>query len=228
MRCTRLLCLVLAGWALPAIAADPAALSSDKDRQSYAIGVDIARRFEKLGAEFDAAALARGITDASSHQPLALGDEDLHAGVAAFQGGLEKKRTAALARAAEGNLKEGEAFRDDYRRQPGVVSLPSGLLYRVLTPGSGRKPTLEDAIECRYQGKLIDGRVFERTPADQPVPIKLGAVIPGWKEALVLMPVGAKYEIVVPPALGYGERGNGRDVGPNTTVIYEIELLAVK
>jgi FKBP-type peptidyl-prolyl cis-trans isomerase len=220
--------LALGAGALPARGADPAPLASDKERQSYAIGVDIEQRFERLGAEVDVAALVRGIREAAAHQKLALDEEELKTAVAAFQADLELKRGEAQKRGAAASLKAGEVFRDNYANQSGVVKTASGLMYRMLQTGNGPTPKPDDVIECRYEGRLVDGRAFERSPGKDPVPIELKALIAGWRELLPLVPVGSKVEVVIPPALAYGERGNGREVGPNATLLYSIELTGIK
>ena len=214
--------------ALPARGADTAAPLADKERHSYAIGVDIERRFERLGADVDVPALVRGITEAAGQQTLTLDEEELRTAVATFQADLEAKRADALKRGALTSLKAGDAFRTKYAAQSGVVKLPSGLLYGVLQAGKGATPKADEIAECRYEGRLVDGRVFERSPGKGSVPIDVKSLIAGWKELLPLMQVGSRYEVVIPPGLAYGERGNGREVGPNMTLVYDIELTGIK
>jgi len=140
---------------------------------------------------------------------------------------LRKQRQAA-GLAGEENRKAGEAFLAGNKAKDGVVTLPSGLQYKVLKAGDGRKPSDADMVECRYRGTLIDGTEFDRSdPAGQPATFKVAGVIPGWREALKLMPVGSKWQLFIPPQLAYGAIGSG-PIGPNATLIFELELLAVK
>jgi FKBP-type peptidyl-prolyl cis-trans isomerase len=132
-----------------------------------------------------------------------------------------------LAEAAT-NKTQGEAFLAANKTKEGVVTLPSGLQYKVLQQGTGPKPTLEDSVTCNYRGTLIDGKEFDSSyRRGQPANFPVARVIPGWKEALQLMPVGSKWQIVVPPSLAYGDRGAGADIGPNATLIFDIELLSI-
>jgi len=111
----------------------------------------------------------------------------------------------------------------------GVVTLASGVQYKVLSPGTGKQPTLEDTVVCQYRGTLIDGKEFDSSyKRGQPATFPVKGVIKGWTEVLQLMPVGSKWQVVIPPALAYGERGAGADIGPNATLIFEIELVAIK
>jgi FKBP-type peptidyl-prolyl cis-trans isomerase FklB len=123
----------------------------------------------------------------------------------------------------------GDAFLAANKAKEGVVTLPNGLQYQVIKAGDGKKPTAEDLVEVHYRGKLIDGTEFDSSYAKgQPAVFKVSGVIPGWNEALKLMPVGSRWQLVIPPQLGYGERGAGRDIGPNATLIFDVELLAIR
>jgi FKBP-type peptidyl-prolyl cis-trans isomerase len=141
---------------------------------------------------------------------------------------LRKQRQAA-ALVGEENRKAGEAFLAANKAKAGVVTLPSGLQYRILKAGDGGKPSDADTVECRYRGTLIDGTEFDRSdPSGQPATFKVAGVIPGWREALKLMSAGSKWQLFIPPQLAYGARGAGRAIGPNATLIFDLELLAVK
>ena len=144
-------------------------------------------------------------------------------------GKMSARQQMAVSRIQEGeqNSKSGAAFLAENRNVPGVVTLPSGVQYKVLRPGNGRKPTENSLVLCRYHGKLLDGREFESTGTKGPMYFYVSSFLPGVKQALVLMPAGSKWQIVVPPQLGYRELGN-RLVGPNATLIYEMELIAIK
>jgi FKBP-type peptidyl-prolyl cis-trans isomerase FklB len=135
----------------------------------------------------------------------------------------------ATAAAGEENKKAGEAFLAQNKGKQGVVTLPSGLQYKILKAGNGKKPTENDTVECNYRGTLINGTEFDSSyRRGQPATFGVGQVIPGWREALQLMPVGSKWELYVPPDLAYGERGAGRDIGPNSTLVFEVELLGIQ
>jgi len=169
------------------------------------------------------------LRDALSGAKLLMTEEDLRATLSAFQTEWKQKRAQALRLPAEENRKAGEAFLAENRSKEGVVTLPSGLQYKVLKAGDGKKPTEADTVECRYRGTLLNGNEFDSTDrAGKPATFKLSGVIPGWKEALQLMPVGSKWQLFIPSQLAYGEQGSGRYIGPNATLVFEVELLAIK
>lgn len=129
---------------------------------------------------------------------------------------------------AAANLKAGEEFLAANKEKPGVVTLPSGLQYEVITEGTGVKPTASNKVTCHYHGTLIDGKVFDSSVRrGQPATFPLNAVIKGWTEGVQLMSVGSKFRFFIPPHLGYGERGAGSDIGPNSTILFEVELLGI-
>jgi len=130
--------------------------------------------------------------------------------------------------ATEDNKKKGEAFLQANKAKEGVVALPNGLQYKVLKAGDGRKPLESDMVLCHYRGTLLDGTEFDSTEAERPATLKVSALINGWKEALKLMPAGSKWQLAIPPQLAYGERGVGGDIGPNETLLFEVELVAIK
>jgi FKBP-type peptidyl-prolyl cis-trans isomerase FklB len=133
-----------------------------------------------------------------------------------------------MAAAAEANKTQGEAFLKTNGAKPGVVTLPSGLQYQILTAGKGPKPTSSDTVMCNYRGTLIDGTEFDASAQHGgPASLPVSGVIPGWTEALQLMPVGSKWRLFVPADLAYGERGAGGDIGPNAALIFDIELLSI-
>lgn len=149
--------------------------------------------------------------------------------MSAFQNELKEKQTAAIKNIGEANQKAGEAFLADNAKKTGVVTLPSGLQYKIIKQGDGKIPTESDTVECNYRGTLIDGTEFDSSNRiGKPVQFKVGSVIPGWQEALKLMPAGSKWQLYIPPQLAYGERGAGREIGPNSTLIFEVELISVQ
>lgn len=144
-------------------------------------------------------------------------------------GKMSPREKAAVAKAeiAEANLQEGAAFRSAYSAKPGVMSLPSGVQYRILKTGSGIKPTEDSTVRCRYKGTLINGATIDKSDTKKPSTLRVSGFLEGLKQAVKLMPTGSKWEIVIPPQLAYGAFGN-RGVGPNAVLIYEMEILGVK
>jgi FKBP-type peptidyl-prolyl cis-trans isomerase FklB len=208
-------------------------LKTQKDRVNYAIGVNMANNLKQQGIEIDQDLVIKGMTDAFSGRALLLTDDELRKSISHYQNAVRQKQgLAAKARmnAAEENKKAGEAFLAENGKREGVVTLPSGLQYKILKAGSGRIPTGSDLVECITRGTLIDGTEFDNSGrTGKPAVLKVNdGVIRGRIEALKLMPVGSKWQIFIPSHLAYGERGRGREIGPNETLVIEIELLAIK
>jgi FKBP-type peptidyl-prolyl cis-trans isomerase FklB len=204
-------------------------LETDKDKLSYAIGMNIGATLHQQSMDVDPKVLARGIADTLAGGKTLLTDEQAKAVLEQLQEKMRSEQEAKLQAAAETNKKEGDAFITANRAKEGVVALPSGLQYKILRAGTGPKPTLADTVVCQYQGTLIDGKVFDSSyQRGQPVTIPVGKVIKGFTEALQLMPVGSKWELVIPPDLAYGDRGAGADIGPNSTIIFDVELLSIQ
>ena len=228
--------LALGLCALRAGAQEPTVLKTQKDKDSYAVGADLAWNLKRQGVEFETEALLRGMSDVMSGRELMMTDEELHETLRLLQ--TERRRKQVLTRggtaaAAVENAEKGAAFLAKNKTKAGVVCLPSGLQYQVLKSGTGCKPSLTDTIECHFRGTLIDGEEFTGSDPANPVTFKVSEVIPGWKQALPQMPVGSKWRLFIPPELAYGEAGAGRarlspKIGPNATLIYEVELLAIK
>ena len=203
-------------------------LKDQKDKASYGIGVDMAKTLQQMGADINAEALIMGIRDALANRKLQMSDEELGAVMNKFQADMRQKQAAVQRTSGEANKKAGDAFLAENKGKPGVVTLPSGLQYKILKEGTGKKPTESDTVECNYRGTLINGTEFDSSARHgQSVSFTLKDVIPGWREALKLMPVGSKWQLFVPPQLAYGDRGVGGQIGPNSTLIFEVELLAV-
>ncbi len=204
-------------------------LKTQKQKVSYGIGVDIARNFKRQGIELDVDLVIRGLKDGLSGEKLLMPEEDLRNLLTAFQSELSRRQLLALKKAAEENNKKGEAFLAENKTKEGVVALPSGLQYKILKAGDGKKPTEADTVVCHYRNTLIDGTELDSSYRDgKPTTFKLTEIIPGWREALQLMPVGSKWQLFIPPHLAYGERGAGGRIGPNQTLIFEVELTAIK
>jgi len=204
------------------------ALKTEKDKISYSIGVDVARNFKKQEVDVDPDILMMGLKDGLSGQKLLMTEKDIRKVTQAFQAEVRRKMVINQRAAAEENRRKGSAFLAENRTKEGVVALPSGVQYKVLNAGGGRKPVNADTVECNYRGTLIDGTEFVGTEPGKPATLKVAELIPGWKEALKLMPVSSRWQIFIPSQLAFGERGAGHDIGPNETLILDVELLAVK
>lgn len=203
-------------------------LKTQKEVLSYGIGVNIAKSFKRNEVEFDHDLLMRGLKDALSGERLLMPEKELRKAMNSFQGELRRKEAAAHREAAVENKAKGDAFLAENKAREGVVALASGVQYRILKEGDGKKPTDADMVECNYRGTLLDGTEFDGTEPGKPATLKVAQLIAGWKEALKLMPEGSKWKIFIPSQLAYSQRGVGSDIGPNETLVFDVELLAVK
>jgi FKBP-type peptidyl-prolyl cis-trans isomerase len=196
--------------------AAPLTLKTDKEKASYAIGLSIGKSMKKDSVDVDTAILARGVKDAIAGGKTLLTDD-------------EAKQEAMLGALGETNKHEGDAFLAANKTQEGVTTLPDGLQYKVLRAGDGPKPTANDSVVCNYRGTLLNNKEFDSSyKRGQPATFPVSGVIKGWTEALQLMPVGSKWQLFVPPDLAYGQRGAGADIGPNSTLIFEVELISIQ
>ena len=212
----------------PAFAADAPTGWSPKEMEAYAVGVDLARNLRRQGIDIQAEALAKGLFDELSRAQLKLSETELRAALTTFQTDLKQKRARTFTAVAEQNRKAAETFLTENKSKEGVVTLPSGLQYRVLKSGEGKTPGEADTVEVNYRGTLLDGTEFDSSfSRGKPAIFKVGTVIAGWKEALQLMPLGSKWQLFVPAELAYGETGLGRYIGPNAALTFEVELLSI-
>jgi len=195
------------------------------ERYSYTMGVRLGQLLKAQGiVQLDSAAFAAAIDDVLAGHPLRLSDAEMQAAVRDQQSFLAGQR----AQRAEDNLKAGREFLAANAGRSEVAVLPSGLQYEVLESGSGAQPSAEDSVRVHYHGTLLDGRVFDSSvERGEPAEFALGAVIPGFREALTNMRVGDHWRVYLPSALAYGERGAGSDIGPNETLIFELQLLDI-
>jgi FKBP-type peptidyl-prolyl cis-trans isomerase FklB len=204
-------------------------LNSLKDKISYGIGLNIGKDFKEQDIDVDVNLLARGIRDSLTGAEAALSEEQMREAFEAFQQELAAKQEAKSKAATEKNLQDGEAFMAENAKKEGVVTLPSGLQYKVIEEGSGKTPSAADTVTVNYRGTLIDGSEFDSSyKRGEPATFPVGGVIPGWTEALQLMKEGAKWQLVIPPGLAYGERGAMPVIGPNSTLVFEVELIKVQ
>jgi len=214
---------------LSAIAQKKAALKTQKQKASYGIGLNIGKDFKEQFPDVDVDAMVRGFKDALAGAKPAIDEKELAAVMKTFEEEMTKKRGEQMAVLAEKNKKEGETFLAENKTKLGVVTLPSGLQYKVIKEGTGPKPTPQSTVEVNYRGRLINGKEFDSSfKRGQPAQFVLGQVIPGWIEGLQLMSVGSKYEFYIPSDLAYGDRGSGADIGPGATLIFEVEMLGIK
>ena len=191
--------------------------------------MNIGKTFKKDAVDVDPAIFLRGVKDALSGSKALLTDEEIKSTLTILQTQLQKQQEETMRQAAEVNKKAGDAFLAENKSKEGVVALPSGLEYKILTPGTGPKPAATDTVVCNYRGTLIDGKEFDSSyKRGQPATFPVSGVIKGWTEALQLMPVGSKWQLFVPADLAYGDRGAGPDIGPGSTLIFEVELLSIQ
>ena len=205
------------------------AISTDAQRMGYSLGASMGRQFRNDKLQVDADALAKGVLEGFTADKLALTDEEVAAGMQQLQKSHSERMQAEQKAAADKNLAEGEAFLKDNATKEGVVTTESGLQYKIVTAGEGPKPGAEDVVKVHYRGTLIDGTEFDSSyKRGEPVTFPVGGVIPGWVEALQLMPVGSKWELYIPSGLAYGPGGAGNQIGPNSALKFEVELLSIE
>jgi FKBP-type peptidyl-prolyl cis-trans isomerase FklB len=207
----------------------PLVLKTPKDKASYAIGMNIGKGLHKDSVDVDPAILLRGLKDGMAGGKTLLTDDEAKSAMVAIQADLRKKQEAKMAVVGDANKKEGDEFLAQNKTKEGVVTLPSGLQYKILKEGTGPKPSASDSVVCNYKGTLIDNTEFDSSyKRGQPATFPVGQVIKGWTEVLQLMPVGSKWQVFVPSDLAYGPRAPGGTIGPNATLIFEIELLSIQ
>jgi len=205
------------------------ALSTQEQKVGYAIGAQIGAQLAMTKDDIDTKALIAGLTDAMDGTTLKLTDQQMQEAKMAFQQKVQEKAQKEMMQLAEKNKTEGETFLAQNKTKEGVVTLPSGLQYKVIQAGTGETPKETDTVVTHYRGTLIDGKVFDSSiERGQPATFPVNGVIKGWSEALQHMKVGAKWQLFVPAELAYGERGAGQVIAPNSTLIFDIELLEIK
>jgi FKBP-type peptidyl-prolyl cis-trans isomerase len=204
-------------------------LKDQKDKISYALGVNVGVTLKGQSIDVDPNVLLQGVKDVLAGGKLLMTDEEVKTTLTQMQADLTARRAEKAKVEGAANKKTGDAFLAANKSKPGIVTLPSGLQYKILTQGKGPKPTANDTVVCNYRGTLIDGKEFDSSyKRGQPTTFPVIKVIPGWREALQLMPVGSKWQLVVPPGLAYGDKAAGPDIGPNSTLIFEVDLISIQ
>ncbi|MDX2039495.1 MAG: FKBP-type peptidyl-prolyl cis-trans isomerase [Isosphaeraceae bacterium] len=216
----------------PAAAKAAAAPTDPKElttKASYAYGFRMGKGLKAQGAEFDVAALGKGIADAFADAKPSMTEEEMQVCFQAFVQQVQAKQEGMAKKAADDNKKVGEAYLAANKSKPGVVTTPSGLQYKILKQGTGPKPKATDTVTVHYEGKLIDGKIFDSSiQRGEPASFPLNGVIAGWTEGVQLMPVGSKFQFFIPAALAYGENPRpGGPIGPNAVLTFEVELLKI-
>ncbi len=204
-------------------------LETLNQRLSYIVGENMANQLKNDGIDLDAEALVLAVNDVAAGQPSRLSDDDKRSTVEEIQKISQEKQSAAQAEQSAKNSEEGVTFLAENSQKDGVNTTDSGLQYKVLSKGDGEKPSASDTVKVHYKGTLIDGTVFDSSyDRGEPAVFPVGGVIAGWTEALQLMSVGEKLELVIPSDLAYGPSGSGAAIGPDAVLIFEVELLGIE
>jgi len=207
----------------------PFTLKTQKEKISYAIGMNIGTGMHRQSLQIDPNILLRGLKDALAGGKMLMTDEEVKTVMTQLQADMRKAQQEKMEQAGAANKKEGEVFLAANKGKEGVQTLPSGLQYKILKEGTGPKPTATDTVVCNYRGTLIDGKEFDSSyKRGEPATFPVNGVIKGWTEALQLMPVGSKWQLFLPADLAYGDRGAGADIGPGATLIFEVELMSIQ
>jgi len=213
----------------PAAGAPAAGFKTQKEKLSYAIGMEMGKGVKAQGLDVDSAILSQGLKDALTDAKPQMTEDELKQVINDLQQGMRQKQMQMQEQAAAENKTKGEAFLAENGKKDGVVTLPDGLQYKILTAGDGKKPVETDTVKCNYKGTFIDGSEFDSSAkAGGPVPFEVKNVIPGFKEVLQLMPVGSKWQVFIPSNLAYAEHGAGGVIGPNAALIFEIEVVSIE
>jgi FKBP-type peptidyl-prolyl cis-trans isomerase FklB len=224
---TLLICAVVLG--LPASAQKKVTFKTQNDSISYIIGMNIGKDMKNRGISVNPDLMLKGLRDGLNDAKSIISEADVQRCMTAFQQEMMAKQQEESRKIADKNKKEGDAFLAKNKNRDSVVTQPSGLQYKVLRPGTGKTPTAKDTVIVNYRGTLIDGKEFDNSyKRGEPITFPVGGVIKGWVEALQLMKEGDKWELYIPSDLAYGERGAGQMIGPNSVLIFEVELVSVK
>jgi FKBP-type peptidyl-prolyl cis-trans isomerase len=204
-------------------------LKSFSQKLSYTLGQQIGNNIKESPTEIDVDIFVRGIKDSLKGSKSLLSEEETNEIRQEFSRQIQENRNQKVAVLSEKNLKDGQAFLAENKKKEGIVTTDSGLQYKVLKQGDGPKPLATDKVTVHYRGALLDGTEFDSSyKRGQPASFQVGGVIRGWTEALQLMNVGSKYQLFIPSDLAYGQRGAGQRIGPNSMLIFDVELLSIK
>ena len=215
-------------FAALATAQEPPPFKDSRERISYALGVEAGQQFRNRAIDLDPDSFAKGLKDVISRGTSLLTDEQVRAAIAELQASVKQREFDIRTGRAEATRRAAEAFLAENKTKEGVITLSSGLQYRIINSGSGRKPTDAETVECNYRGTLIDGTEFDSSyKRNESTTFPVTGVIAGWTEALKLMPVCSKWQLFIPANLAYGEQGRP-GIPPNATLIFEIELVSIK
>jgi FKBP-type peptidyl-prolyl cis-trans isomerase FklB len=208
--------------------AAPLALKTPKEKFSYALGMNLGQGLHKQNVAVDPAILVRGLRDALAGGKTLLTEDEARAALMQVQNDLRAKQQAKMQEEAATNKKTGDDFLSGNKAKDGVVTLPDGLQYKIVTAGTGPKPTATDTVSCNYRGTFIDGKEFDSSyKSGKPVSFAVNGVIKGWTEALQLMPVGSKWQLFIPSDLAYGDAGRP-GIPPASTLVFEVELISIQ
>lgn len=225
----RIAVLLAAVTFIPFLSFGCGSVKSDKEKTGYAIGQDIGNNLLKFKEVLDVSAVKLGIDDAMKGKKSRLTPEELQATMQKFQQYLMSQQTGMSSADAGKNLTDGRDFLAENAKKQGVKTTPSGLQYKIVRAGKGASPKSSDRVKVHYRGTLLNGKEFDSSyKRNEPAVFPLNGVIPGWTEGLQLMKVGGKAMLYVPPNLGYGERGMGGNIPPNSTLVFEVELLGIE
>ncbi|MEY8877129.1 MAG: FKBP-type peptidyl-prolyl cis-trans isomerase [Leptothrix sp. (in: b-proteobacteria)] len=208
--------------------APAASTLSPKQKLSYATGVSAIRNFIKNEVEFDLEQVIQGMRDAQAGKELVLGEKEMRVVMNQLQTDLRRNMVANQKELGEKNRKRGADFLAAYKQKPGTLTLSNGVAYRIAQAGTGPMPSELDTVIVKYRGATVDGTEFDATEDGKTSALRVNQVVMGWREAIKRMPVGSKWEVVIPSQLAYGERGVGASIGPNETLVFDIELFEIK
>jgi FKBP-type peptidyl-prolyl cis-trans isomerase FkpA len=203
------------------------ALATLADSASYAVGMNMGHQLQEVREDINLDQVVQGLRDMVAKKPGRITIQDAQRVMQAYGGELQQKHAERQKARGDSNKVAGDAYRAENAKRTGVQTTASGLQYEVLSAGGGPRPTANDAVRVHYRGTLIDGTEFDSSLQGDPVTFQVSGVIPGWSEALQLMPVGSKYRFVIPPELAYGVMGSAPDIGPNATLVFEVELVGI-
>lgn len=210
------------------IVSPEAAFAADRGRISYAVGIEMARNFRKNEVDVDLDQVIQGMRDGLAGQQPPMGEKELRKILNNFQNTMRARTMASQHVLATANRRKGEKFLAEHRTAPNVRVLTNGVQILELAPGSGPRPTLADVVSLKWRGTTLDGDEFDSSDPRQPMSMPVADLFPGFQAALAQMPQGAHWQVWVPPALAYGERGAGTVIGPNETLMLDLELVAVQ